>query len=338
MNRAADVVRERGGRGRRRGGRASGEQTSHMPQSSASVSPKCSATCRCRQALRLGEADEPVGARQRLLLVAREQRVDPRGGVGRRLGHLDLHRAAGVEAAPDEPDLLEHADEHARVGLAAPQLLGRDLAAAAEPRVRRAQVVDGRDVGAREPAQLLGVGTAREQERVGRAAVAAGPADHLDVALERLRVVVERDEADVGLVDPHPERGRRDDGLDAALDERLLRRRALVRLEPGVVVDGGEIVHAQRARERLAAAAGAGVDDRRGAAELVQAADERPQPRLLAVDDLDVVAQVRPDDAGANDLGLAAERRRDLPLGGGRRRRGHAEDRRAARARRARAG
>ena len=30
-------------------GAASGEQTSHMPQSSASVSPKCSATCRCRQ-------------------------------------------------------------------------------------------------------------------------------------------------------------------------------------------------------------------------------------------------------------------------------------------------
>ena len=102
------------------------------------------------------------------------------------------------------------------------------------------------------------------------------------------------------------------------------------RLEPGVVVDGGEIVDAQRARQALAAAARAGVDDRRGAAQVVQPPDERAQAVLLAVDDLDVVAQVRADDARADDLGLPAERGRDLPLRRRRRRRRHAEDRRPA--------
>jgi hypothetical protein len=48
----------------------------------------------------------------------------------------------------------------------------------------------------------------------------------------------------------------------------------------------------------------------------VQAADERPQSCLLAVDDLDVVAQVRADDARPHDLRLAPECDGDLALGG----------------------
>ena len=121
---------------------------------------------------------------------------------------------------------------------------------------------------------------------------------HLHVALERLGVVVERHEPDVRLVDPHPEGGRCDDRLDPAFDEGLLSGCAFGRLEPGVVVNGCQVVGAQRARQALAAAPGARVDDRGLAAQLVQPADERPQPRLLAVDDLDVVAEIRPDDAG----------------------------------------
>ena len=277
-------------------------------------------------AARLGEADEAVGAGQRLPLVASEERIDSRSRVGRRVGHLDLHRTAGVEAAAHEPDLLEHADEHARVGLVA-ELLRRHLRAAAQPRVDRAEVVDRRDVRAREAAQLLRVRPAREQERVRGAAVPAGAPDHLHVALERLGVVVERHEPDVRLVDAHPEGGRRDDRLDPAFDECLLSGRALGRLEPGVVVDGGQIVGSQRAREALAAAARARVDDRRRTAQLVQPANERPQARLLAVDDLDVVAQVGPDDARADDLRLAAESDGDLPLRRRRRGRSHAEDR-----------
>ncbi len=165
-----------------------------------------------------------------------------------------------------------------------------------------------------------------EQQRVRRAPVAAGPADHLHVALERLREVVERDEADVGLVDPHPERRRRDDRLDPPLDERLLRLGALGRLEPGVVVGRGEVMRAQRPSEALAAAARPRVDDRRGAVEGLQPGDERAEPPFVAVDQLDVVAQVRADDARAHDLRLAAERGRDLTLRRRCRRRRHPED------------
>ena len=124
-------------------------------------------------AARLGEADEPVGAGERLPLVASEERVDSRGRVGRRVRHLDLHRTAGIEAAAHEPDLLQHSDEHAGVGLVA-ELLRRHLRAAAQPRVDRAEVVDRGDVRACEPPQLLRVRPAREQERVRGAAVPAG--------------------------------------------------------------------------------------------------------------------------------------------------------------------
>ncbi len=157
-----------------------------------------------------------------------------------------------------------------------------------------------------------------------------GAPDHLHVALERLGVVVERHEADVRLVDPHPECGRGDHRLDPAFDEGFLGRGPLGRLEPRVVVDGRQVVGTQRAREALAAATGACVDDRRRAAQLVQPADERSQPRLLAVDDLDVVAEVRPDDARADDLRLAAQGVGDLPLRRRGRGRRHAEDRRPA--------
>ena len=58
-------------------------------------------------AFRLREADEAVGAGQCLLVVACEQRVDPRTGVGGRLGDFDLHRPARVEAAPDDPHLAD---------------------------------------------------------------------------------------------------------------------------------------------------------------------------------------------------------------------------------------
>ncbi len=272
---------------------------------------------------------ESVGARERLPLVASEQRVDPRRRVGRWIRHLDLHRPAGVEAAAHQSDLLQHSHEHAGIGLVA-KLLRRHFRTAAEPRVDRAEVVDRRDVRAREPAQLLRIRPAREQERVGGTAVAPGAPDHLHVALERLGVVVERYEPDVGLVDPHPECGRGDHRLDPAFDERFLGRGSLGRLEPRVVVDGRQVVGTQRAREALAAATGACVDDRRRAAQLVEPADERSQPRLLAVDDLDVVAEVRPDDARADDLRLAAQGVCDLPLRRRRRGRRHPQDRRPA--------
>ncbi len=94
-----------------------------------------------------------------------------------------------------------------------------------------------------------------------------------------------------------------------------------------MIVDRGEIVDAERACQRLAAPSRACVHDRGGAAKVVQPADERAQPVFLAVDELDVVAQVRPDDARADDLGLPAECGGDLALGGRGCRGCHAEDR-----------
>ena len=72
--------------------------------------------------------------------------------------------------------------------------------------------------------------------------------------------------------------------------------------------EAARVLHAERARDLLAGHARARVDDRGRAAQPVQPADERAQPVLLAVDELDVVAQVRPDDARPHDLGLATDR------------------------------
>ncbi len=99
---------------------------------------------------RLGEADEPVGAGERLPLVPREEPVDPVRRVGRRVGHLDLHRPARVEAALDEPDLLQHPDQDTRIRPVSRsskgEFLSEDLAPAAQPRVDGTKVGDRGDV------------------------------------------------------------------------------------------------------------------------------------------------------------------------------------------------
>ncbi len=92
--------------------------------------------------------------------------------------------------------------------------------------VRLGNVADG------EPPHSGRVGRAREQQRLARLAVPARAPDHLHVALERVRVVEEADEPNVGLVDSHPERGGRDDAADAAGDEVVLDARALVASRP----------------------------------------------------------------------------------------------------------
>ena len=115
-----------------------------MPQSSGSVSPKCSATCRCLQRARLGEADEPVGPRQRLPLVAGEERrrSAPRESAGGSGTSICIARP-GVEAALHEPDLLQHPDEDARVGFVAraPPAAPRAGRAAARRPARRSATV-----------------------------------------------------------------------------------------------------------------------------------------------------------------------------------------------------
>ncbi len=110
-------------------------------------------------------------------------------------------------------------------------------------------------------------------------------------------------------------------------EEGVLRRRPLVRLHPGVVVERADAVAAEEAREPLARLAGAGVDDRR-AVRPREPRQQRPLAVLLRVDGVDGVAEVRPDDARAHDVEVAAERAADLGLGVGGGGGGEAEHRR----------
>ncbi len=181
-----------------------------------------------------------------------------------------------------------------------------------------------------EPAHGGGVGRAREQQRLARRAVTAAAADHLHVALERVGVVEEADEADVRLVDSHAERRRRDDAADPAADEVVLNPRALTGLETGVVVLEPQAVAAERPRHALARVARAGVDDGAAVLDRPQPLDEDAEAILVAADLLDVVAQVRPHDARSHDGEIAAERGSDLRRRGRRRGGGHAEHRRVA--------
>ena len=227
------------GIGLRDSGTASGEQTSHMPQSSVERLAEVLGDWPVPAAARVAEADEAVGALERL--AARS------GRAGRRSARPRPRAAAGSSTCIARP-----ASKPRRTSPACSSMPTRTRGSGSSPsssgvtsRPRRAaragrgaEVVDasGRRSG-RSVRSVACVGAAREAEAGRRRAVAAGPADHLDVALERLREVVERDEADVRLVDAHPERGRRDHDLHAPLDERLLRARPLVRLQPRVVVD-----------------------------------------------------------------------------------------------------
>ena len=69
-----------------------------------------------------------------------------------------------------------------------------------------------------------------------------------------------------------------------------------------------EPVAAQRARHPLARIARARVDDRAAVAKRSQPLDEDPKAILVAADLLDVVAEVRPDDARTDDCEVPAER------------------------------
>src|SRR5262245_13024978 len=75
----------------------------------------------------------------------------------------------------------------------------------ASERLPRGRVAEG------EVLQRGHVVEAREQLAYARVPVATGAANLLRVRLKALRQVVVVDVADVGLVNPHPERDRRDD-------------------------------------------------------------------------------------------------------------------------------
>ena len=76
---------------------------------------------------------------------------------------------------------------------------------------------------------------AEEEHAIARQPVASGPPGFLIIALDVLRQVVVHDEADVRLVDPHPEGDRRAHHAHVVAQEHLLILRALFRFQAGVI-------------------------------------------------------------------------------------------------------
>ena len=100
-------------------------------------------------------------------------------------------------------------------------------------------------------------------------------------------------------------------------DEVLLDARPLTGFESRVVVLHPQAVTAEGAGDALARVARARVDDRAAVRDRRQPLDENAQPILVAADLLDVVAEVRPHHARADDREVAAERGGDLRSGRG---------------------
>ncbi len=266
-----------------------------------------------------------------LARIAREEVVDDRSGPGLGAQQLDPHRAPGVISASDDSGLLEHPHEYAWIVVARRDLHRVDRAAElADGTVDAAKIVGPGNVAHGKPPDGVRVGRAGEQQRCARRPVPAAAPHHLHVALERVRVVEQANEADVGLVDPHAECRRRHDAADPAVDEIVLHARTLFGLQTCVVVLHAKPVPAQRSRNALAGVARAGIHDGAAVPHRAQPLHEDAQAILVAGDLLDVVAEVRSDDAGSDDREIAAECRCDL---GGRRgcsRRRHPEHRRIA--------
>ena len=112
----------------------------------------------------------------------------------------------------------------------------------------------------RAPREILG---APEQVRDRGIAVAAGATGLLVIGLDRFRQAGMRDEADVRLVDAHPERDRRADDHVLRCHEIGLVPRADLWFQTGVIGAGRPAAAAQRLGELLGRGAGLGIDDTR---------------------------------------------------------------------------
>ena len=118
-------------------------------------------------------------------------------------------------------------------------------------------------------------------------AIATGAAGLLIVRLERPRHVVVEHEADVGLVDAHPERVRRDQHVDLSGHEAILHVGAHALVEPGVIRIDASTVVGQRVGDFFDRTAARSVDE--------------PRP-LGVVDDVTRDVDLLPLRAGGDDL------------------------------------
>ena len=102
---------------------------------------------------------------------------------------------------------------------------------------------------------------AGQQDAVGVLDRAPGPTDLLVVGDGRARPLVVDDEAEIGLVEAHPERDRRDERLHLVGDQGVLERLALLGREVGVVGAGIDALRAQERGDALGVGDGQAVDD-----------------------------------------------------------------------------
>ena len=123
---------------------------------------------------------------------------------------------------------------------------------------------------------VLGAG---QQQHVGTLGGTSGAADLLVVRDRRARCPEVHDEAEVGLVEPHPERGRRDESLDLVAAQRALEALAIGGVgATGVRRDRDPGIR-QRRCHVLSRGDGQRVDDA-AARQLVQVGDEPAQSLL----------------------------------------------------------
>ena len=115
--------------------------------------------------------------------------------------------------------------------------------------------------GLDEPAQIHHVGDAVGHPGIGRQPVAAGAAGLLVIGFEVFRRVEMRDKADIGLVDSHAERDRRDDDDPFLAHEALLVAGAGLGGQAGMVGQGGAPVPGQEFGRLPDRAAGHAIDD-----------------------------------------------------------------------------
>src|ERR1041385_6723880 len=107
-----------------------------------------------------------------------------------------------------------------------------------------------------------------------RLAVTSGTPCFLIVGFERTRHLIMDHETDVGFVDAHAERVRRDDRFQLTVHERFLITLAIARLHASVILRDLEVESFQPLRQRLDRLHSRSVDDA-GAVVFVQHADER---------------------------------------------------------------
>ena len=235
-----------------------------------------------------GRADVAQSARRAGVLLIAEMSDQLEHPARRRLGvaaHLAqllaLVRALPVVAAPPvggaprddlvraehraavQPELLERLVEQVGAHARTRRQLGRGDPVGAYRLVDLREDLRRRVVAIEEELVRLGVHERVEEHGAGRCAVAAGATDLLIVALERRGERGVEHRANVRLVDAHPERGRRDDDVERALEESRLHVVADVGGEARVIRGGAYALLGERLGQRVRFFSRRRVDDRR---------------------------------------------------------------------------